>query len=247
MSKGKSKRPAPPPPKNNLLPAVLSIGVIVLILGVVFAVLFNRGEPSPLETAGNAALESASPAANEALPESTASTDQAIAVFDGPPPLTIDPEANYTATIETPRGPIVIRLRPDIAPMTVNNFIFLANQGFYDGLTWHRVIPGFMAQGGDPDGTGAGGPGYTVPEEFTSEILFDREGIVATARRSDTTNSSGSQFFITLGPAPHLDEQYTIFGEVIENQAIVRGIPTRDPATASEVGETILSITISEE
>jgi peptidylprolyl isomerase len=154
------------------------------------------------------------------------------------------PGDNPIATITTPRGEIVIRLLPEIAPQTVDNFVTLANDGFYDGLTWHRVIEGFMAQGGDPAGDGSGGPGYTIPAEFTNEIQFDRPGIVAMARRGNDINSAGSQFFITTAPATHLNSQYTIFGEVIEGQDIVDDIPLRDPMTATEPGEEIISITI---
>jgi peptidylprolyl isomerase len=160
--------------------------------------------------------------------------------------MIIDPTKNYTATISTPRGDIVVRLLPEIAPQTVNSFVFLSREGFYDGLTWHRVIEGFMAQGGDPQGTGMGGPGYNVPAEFTDQIRFDRPGIVAMARRGDDINSAGSQFFITTAPAPTLNSQYTIFGEVVEGQEIVNNIPLRDPATATQPGERIQSITITE-
>lgn len=161
------------------------------------------------------------------------------------PPMTIDPDKSYQATITTPRGDIVIRLRPDIAPQTVNSFVFLAREGFYDGLTWHRVIEGFMAQGGDPTGTGMGGPGYTVPAEFTDKVLFDRPGIVAMARANDP-DSAGSQFFITTAPTPFLNQQYTVFGEVTAGQDIVNGIPLRDPAKAREPGEQMVRITITE-
>jgi len=159
--------------------------------------------------------------------------------------MTIDVTKNYTATITTPRGDIVIKLRPDIAPKTVNSFVFLSREGFYNGLTWHRVIQGFMAQGGDPLGDGTGGPGYAVPAEFTKKILFDRPGLLAMARASDI-NSAGSQFFITTAPTPFLNSQYTIFGEVVQGQQIVQGIPLRDPGTATKPGEQIVSITISE-
>jgi peptidylprolyl isomerase len=168
--------------------------------------------------------------------------------YDAPPPMTIDATRNYTATITTPRGDIVVKLLPEIAPQTVNSFVFLAREGFYDGLTWHRVLEGFMAQGGDPTGTGMGGPGYNVPAEFTSEILFDRPGIVAMARATDP-DSAGSQFFITTAPAPFLNEQYTIFGEVVEGQEIANNIPLRDPqnpADSGTPGEEIVSITIEE-
>ncbi len=162
------------------------------------------------------------------------------------PPMTIDPQKKYAAVITTPRGDITVRLRPDVAPQTVNSFVFLAREGFYNGTTWHRVIPNFMAQGGDPTGTGTGGPGYSVPAEFTDKILFDRPGILAMARSSDP-NSAGSQFFITNAPAPHLNNQYTPFGEVIDGLDVVMGIPVRDPGSATQPGEEIVNITIQEE
>jgi peptidylprolyl isomerase len=139
----------------------------------------------------------------------------------------------------------VIKLRPDIAPITVNSFVFLARQGYYDGLTWHRVIKGFMAQGGDPTGTGGGGPGYAIPGEFSEKVLFDKPGIVAMARTSDP-NSAGSQFFITFGPTPSLDNQYAICGEVVQGQDVVDGIPERDPGSAQTPGEQIVKVTITE-
>jgi peptidylprolyl isomerase len=168
--------------------------------------------------------------------------------FSAPPPMTIDPARRYEATILTPRGEIVIELLPEIAPQTVNNFVFLARNNFYNGLTWHRVLPNFMAQGGDPLGDGTGGPGYSIPAEFTDKLAFDRPGIVAMARSADP-DSAGSQFFITTGPADWLNGQYTIFGRVIAGQEIVDGIPLRDPenpADRARPGETILGITITE-
>jgi peptidylprolyl isomerase len=163
-----------------------------------------------------------------------------------PPEMTIDPKKNYMATITTPRGDIVITLRPDIAPQTVNSFVFLAREGFYDGLTWHRVLENFMAQGGDPTGTGSGGPGYRIPGEFSDKILFDGPGKVAMARTADP-NSAGSQFFITTAACTWLNKQYAIFGEVTSGQDIVYGIPLRDPAgRTSGEGEKLLKVTITE-
>jgi peptidylprolyl isomerase len=161
------------------------------------------------------------------------------------PDMTIDPAKTYHALIETPRGTIKAELLPKIAPKTVNSFVFLAREGFYDGLTWHRVIEGFMAQGGCPEGTGTGGPGYNVPGEFTDQIMFDKAGILAMAR-AQHPDSAGSQFFITTAATPHLNKQYTIFGRVIEGQDLVFGIPTRDPQRARTPGEAILSIEIEE-
>lgn len=240
----------------NFLPIIISVVVIFLVLGLIFGLLLSR--PSPQELARQqeqtqVALESTSAAlasieatsqaeANAILDEQAAKANK----YNEAPPMTIDVSKEYIATIATPRGDIVIKLRPDLAPETVNSFVFLAREGYYDGLTWHRVIEGFMAQGGDPTGTGMGGPGYTIKGEFTDEVQFDRPGIVAMARPGNDVDGNGSQFFITTAAAPHLDGQYTIFGEVIEGQDIVDGIPLRDPDSATEPGEQMLSITISE-
>ena len=160
-------------------------------------------------------------------------------LYSAPPEMQIDPEKNYFATISTRKGDIVAMLFADKAPMTVNNFVFLARDGFYDGLIFHRVEPGFVIQGGDPLGTGAGGPGYTVPAEIG---LPHTEGALAMARQSDAVNperaSSGSQFYITLAPTPQLDGAYTVFGQVIEGMDVVLSI---------EVGDVIETITITEE
>lgn len=141
-----------------------------------------------------------------------------------------DPTKRYTATIQTDKGDIVIRLYPDVAPKTVENFVKLARQGFYNGLTFHRVVPGFVIQGGDPVGDGSGGPGYTLDAEISS--LSHITGTVAMARRPDEVNperrSSGSQFYICLAPQPHLDGQYTIFGEVIQGMDTVLRITSGD-------------------
>jgi peptidylprolyl isomerase len=257
------KPPAPPAPASSM-PGIISAAVVLLVLGIVGGLLVSRaGQPSGQATAGTAdAFSSAAVPTVPAAPtvSSEAPTTAPVVnvetqptaatyTYSAAPPMAIDPAKKYTATIETPRGNIVINLRPDIAPQTVNNFVFLARQNFYNGLTWHRVLPGFMAQGGDPAGDGTGGPGYSIPAEFTSQILYDRPGIVAMARSSDP-DSAGSQFFITTAPAPSLNEAYTIFGEVTEGQDIVNGIPLRDPSNPADTatpGEAILGITITEE
>jgi peptidylprolyl isomerase len=161
--------------------------------------------------------------------------------------MTIDPKKSYTATITTPRGDIEIKLRPDLAPKTVNSFVFLAREGFFDGVTWHRVIPGFVAQGGDPTGTGTGGPGYTVPGEFTDKILFDKPGLLAMARPGNDVNGNGSQFFITTAATPSLNNQYTIFGEVVKGMDIALASPARDPGSATTPGEQMVKVTITEQ
>ena len=151
----------------------------------------------------------------------------------------------YFATIKLAKGgEIVIQLYADKAPVTVNNFIFLARQGFYDGTTFHRVLDGFMAQGGDPTGTGMGGPGYQFQNE-DGGLLFDQPGVVAMANSGRDTN--GSQFFITFAPAEWLNGGYTIFGQVVQGMDVVNGISLRDPDTATTPGDVIESVTISEQ
>ncbi len=150
-------------------------------------------------------------------------------MFTSAPPMTIDPTKTYRATLETNKGNIVMDLYPQDAPQTVNNFVFLAREGFYDGLTFHRYEPGFVIQGGDPLGNGTGGPGYTIPPEIKRTHPV---GAVAMARRGgppETTPSSGSQFYITLDATPNLDGGYTSFGQVTpESMAVVMQIRKND-------------------
>ncbi|MEX0684299.1 MAG: peptidylprolyl isomerase [Dehalococcoidia bacterium] len=161
------------------------------------------------------------------------------------PETTIDPAKEYLATVHTVRGDFTIKLRPDLAPQHVNSFVFLAKDGYYNGVTFHRVLEGFMAQAGDPTGTGSGGPGYTIPAEFTTAVGYTR-GTLGMARTSEP-NSAGSQFFITFGDTPSLDGAYTIFGEVIEGMEVVDCITRRDPQTAPNFeGDAIISIDIAE-
>lgn len=136
--------------------------------------------------------------------------------------MTIDTTKRYVATINTNQGSIVIELLPNDAPKTVNNFVFLAREGYYDGVIFHRVIENFMIQGGDPTGTGGGGPGYNFEDEFVPSLVFDRPGILAMANAGPNTN--GSQFFITTVPTPHLNQRHTIFGTVLEGQDVAVAI-----------------------
>lgn len=170
----------------------------------------------------------------------------AAAQYDSAPPMKINESAKYFATVEMEKGgQFKIELYPDKAPITVNSFAFLACKGFFDGVTFHRVLEGFMAQGGDPEGTGAGGPGYEFVNE-DSDLTFDKAGVVAMANAGRDTN--GSQFFITFAPTPQLDSGYTIFGQVIEGMDVVNGITRRDPDAAPDFdGDMIKTITISEE
>lgn len=162
------------------------------------------------------------------------------------PPMQIDPSKEYIATFKTEKGDIVIQLFPDKAPMTVNSFVFLAREGWYNNVTFHRVISGFMAQAGDPSGTGFGGPGYAFRNE-TSDLTFDKAGVLAMANSGADTN--GSQFFITYSPQERLNGGYTIFGQVIDGMANLEKLTPRDPAQAPDLppGDKILSIEIKEQ
>jgi cyclophilin family peptidyl-prolyl cis-trans isomerase len=164
-----------------------------------------------------------------------------------PPPMQIDANRRYTAAIDTVKGVITVELLPQAAPVTVNNFVFLARQGFYDGVTFHRVLPNFVAQGGDPTGTGGGGPGYFIPNETDAGLTFDSEGVVAMANSGADRN--GSQFFITYSPQPGLDGGYTIFGRVTAGMDVARALTPRDPASNPNAppGDVINTITITEE
>ena len=155
--------------------------------------------------------------------------------WSNPPEMQIDPGKVYVATIETDRGPIVLELYPEHAPKTVNNFVFLAGEGFYDGLKFHRVIANFMVQGGDPTGTGAGGPGYKFEDEVRDNPLKHGTGVISMANAGPNTN--GSQFFITHGPQPHLDGKHTVFGQVIEGQEVVDAIQQGDKMTKVTIEE----------
>lgn len=250
------------------LPSLLLITLAALVIGAC-----GRGsQESP--TATPAAQENAAaqetPATQQALatqvvPSTPAPADEPAAqpatgatqragdldpterngMYSAPPPMTIDPTKYYYATLKTDQGDIKIQLFADRAPESVNNFVFLAREGFYDNTSFHRVLEGFMAQAGDPTGTGTGGPGYTFPDEFYPGLEFDRPYLLAMANAGPATN--GSQFFITFTPTPHLNNLHTIFGEVIEGQDVVDAITLRDPtANPATPGDLIRSIEIEE-
>jgi len=164
------------------------------------------------------------------------------------PAMTIDVNKKYFATVKLAKGgEFVIQLFPDKAPKTVNNFVFLARDGYYDGTTFHRVLEGFMAQGGDPTGTGSGGPGYQFEYE-ANDLTFDKPGVVAMANTGPATPTNGSQFFITFVPTSQLNGGYTIFGQVTEGMDVVNSITRRDPdQNPTFEGDTIETITIKEE
>jgi cyclophilin family peptidyl-prolyl cis-trans isomerase len=166
--------------------------------------------------------------------------------YDSAPPLMIDVAKQYFATVKMENeGEFVIELYPQKAPLTVNSFVFLAQQGYFDGVSFHRVLDGFMAQGGDPTGTGQGGPGYQFVNE-DNDLSFDKPGVVAMANAGRDTN--GSQFFITFDKAEHLNGDYTIFGQVIDGMDVVNRLTRRDPQkNPSFSGDVIESVTISEQ
>ncbi len=155
--------------------------------------------------------------------------------YPAPPAMQIDAAKTYRATIATDRGDIVLELYPEHAPNTVNNFVALARDGFYDGVTFHRVISGFMIQGGDPTGTGRGGPGYQFEDEVRGNPLRHEKGVISMANAGPNTN--GSQFFITHGPQPHLDGRHTVFGRVVEGQDVVDAVRQGDAMTSVTVEE----------
>ena len=186
--------------------------------------------------------------------------------YDTPPPMLIDPEKTYSATIMLEKGgEIRIELFAKRAPLTVNNFVFLAREGFYDGVTFHRVIPSFMAQTGDPTASGSGGPGYAFDDEFHPELRHDSAGVVSMANRGiiGGRGTNGSQFFITHVETPHLDgfnpdgskkncnspgvSCHSVFGRVVSGMDDVRAIEPRDPGTATTPGDVISRVTIVEE
>ena len=160
------------------------------------------------------------------------------------PAMALEPGADYTATLHTEKGDIVVELFPEVAPMAVNSFIFLAEHDWFDNITFHRVVPGFVAQAGDPTGSGYGGPGYVFAIETDASLTFDRAGLLAMANSGPTSN--GSQFFITLGPAEHLNGQFTIFGEVIQGLEVAESLTPRDSSARADLppGDLLLDVTI---
>lgn len=155
--------------------------------------------------------------------------------WNSPPAMQIDAKKSYQATIETNRGDIELALYAQHAPKTVNNFVFLAKEAFYDGVSFHRVISNFMVQGGDPTGSGRGGPGYRFEDEFAGNPLVHETGSLSMANAGPNTN--GSQFFITHAPQPHLNGRHTVFGKVTKGQEVVNAI---------RQGDVMLKVTITE-
>jgi cyclophilin family peptidyl-prolyl cis-trans isomerase/protein-disulfide isomerase len=169
--------------------------------------------------------------------------------YSEPPEMLIDPQRHYTATIVTEGGEIVVELFADLAPVSVNNFVYLAREGFYDDTTFYRVLPGRIAQGGDPTNSGAGGVGYTIPDEADNGLTFDRGGLLSFALPAGPDSANG-QFFITYAPLDDFDGEFTVFGEVIEGYEVLIGLTSRDPDVMgldAPPGDRIKTIIINEE
>ena len=161
-----------------------------------------------------------------------------------PPDGNFDTSKTYRANFKTLRGDFGVELYVTQVPLTVENFVKLSRSRFYDNTTFHRVIPGFMAQGGCPKGTGTGDPGYKFADEFNPSLKHDSEGILSMANAGPHTN--GSQFFITFAPTPHLDGHHAVFGKVTSGMDVVRSIKEREPNSAQESGDTLFTIEIEE-
>lgn len=220
--------------QRRRLYTILGVIGLVVIVFAVFAILRTNLAPPESELAGELVEGSRELAALDPADR--------IGYFDNAPGMVIDTDASYEAVIQTAKGVMRVKLFADLAPETVNNFVFLANQGFYDGTTFHRVLENFMAQAGDPSGTGAGDPGYKFDDETDNGLVFDRPGLLAMANSGANTN--GSQFFITYEPTPWLDGNHTIFGELIEGQDVLDSLRLRDPQTDPEPGDVIEAIYI---
>lgn len=224
MSKKQPVKPQQHAPQTSANRNVQIIALVAILLAVAFMIWSIVSSQQPKESAVS------TPVAKH---------------YASAPAMTIDKSKQYTATVKMAKGgEFVIQLYPDKAPATVNNFVFLARDGYYNGVTFHRVLEGFMAQGGDPTGTGSGGPGYEFANE-DSDLKFDKAGVVAMANAGRDTN--GSQFFITFAPVEQLNGGYTIFGQVTSGMDVVNGIRRRDPEQNPDyLGDVIESITITE-
>lgn len=218
----------------------ITLGVLALAAIIIVTIIVSNSSKQAAAEPTAAEPTSAVPTAGGAMP-----TLIGTKTYSSAPPFLIDVTKTYLATVKMAKGgEFVIRLFPDKAPITVNSFVFLARQGYFDGTTFHRVLQDFMAQGGDPIGTGAGGPGYQFVNE-DSDLTFDKAGVVAMANSGRDTN--GSQFFITFSDQSYLNGGYTIFGQVISGMDVVNAITLRDPDKHPDFqGDVIESITIEE-
>jgi cyclophilin family peptidyl-prolyl cis-trans isomerase len=230
-------------------------GILVLVLaGLVWLIVSRQGNdlpdlsaPVPGEVV-DTSVPTPTVDVDKITPIAFPTEEPAFKQYDEYPPMAIDTTKKYLAKFVMEKGgEFTVELYADKAPKTVNSFVFLSRDGFYDGVTFHRVLEGFMAQGGDPTGTGMGGPGYEYEYEG-SDLTFDKAGVVAMANTGPATPTNGSQFFITFGPAEFLNSGYTIFGQVIEGMDVVNEITRRDPEqNPNYLGDIIKTIEITEE
>jgi peptidylprolyl isomerase len=226
--------------RRRMITQILTICIIVIVLVPIIWLVVNSSKSRTGTVPSESATPTMFPTQGGPTPELVGTKQYAAA-----PPIVIDVSKQYFATVRMAKGgEFVIQLYPDKAPLTVNSFVFLAREGYFDGVTFHRVLEGFMAQGGDPTGTGSGGPGYSFPNE-ANDLTFDKAGVVAMANSGLDTN--GSQFFIMFGPYGLSESDYTIFGQVISGMDVVNGITRRDPSqNPTYSGDVIESITITE-
>jgi cyclophilin family peptidyl-prolyl cis-trans isomerase len=218
--------------------------IVVIVAGAALLAAACGGSDTKVTPTAAPTTAATKPVSTTAAAQPTATPAGKRKMYTAAPPMTIDPDKQYFATIKMDIGDIRLELYPKEAPQSVNSFVFLAREGFYDGLTFHRVIPGFVAQAGDPLGTGSGGPGYTVPDEVNSHKFLD--GSLGMAKTS-APNSAGSQWFIDLAPNPNLDGGYTVFGQLVSGRDVLDKIAPRNPASATTPGTAINTIVIEEQ
>ena len=219
--------------------------IVVMVLSLSSAFLFSQTGsnndddiPTPTPQPSASATGTATGTAT-----ATATAQNIQRRYSAAPPMQIDTNKTYEALIRTEKGDIRVQLLPEASPQHVNNFVFLARNRFFEGLTFHRVIPGFVAQGGDPAGNGTGGPGYTLPPENNDLPL--EAGVISMA--SSPAGVSGSQFFITLQPTPQLNENFGVFGRVVEGMDVARALTARDPQQRNQpIPDRILKVEIIE-
>jgi cyclophilin family peptidyl-prolyl cis-trans isomerase len=228
-------------------------GIVVMVLslgGIVFATQFGGGHSGTSSSAGTTSTsdtaggtpDGAGTPTQDGTAEPEPDGDAIVRSYAAPPELSIDTSARYEAVIRTERGEIRLELLANEAPGYVNNFVFLARNRFYEGLTFHRVVPGFVAQAGDPTATGFGGSGYQLPEERNA-LPFEM-GVISMAKAGSIVD--GAQFFITLAPTPGLAADFTVFGRVTAGMDVLQALTPRDPGQSTAPGDLILEIEIIE-
>jgi cyclophilin family peptidyl-prolyl cis-trans isomerase len=220
------------------------IGRIVIGLALVGLLTACGGTDGKVQVTANITKPETGLTAEPAATATPTGENKVAKQYSAPPEMTIDTTHSYKAIFKTAKGDITVELAADKAPITVNNLVFLAREGFYDGTVFHRVIADFMAQGGDPTGTGTGGPGYRFQDEFDPSLVHDKAGILSMANSGPGSN--GSQFFLTFGPTPHLNNKHSVFGHVVEGMDVLLSLTIRDPSDRSFPGDALNTIEIVE-